>query len=134
MGIGNKGFTTFLSNNSLNLVAENEEEKKLLREIEKTIVNKVKRLKRDNHSVNIETNEIRDTNTLKKLTDEFIIYRGKVKTHSKVMMKFKQSVEFLNIYFGEKKMVKDITPKDNMDFQSFLLSIPHRYKNKKELV
>ena len=134
MGIGNKGYTTFLGKNSFNIIAENEEEEKLLKEIEKTIVNKVKRLKKDNHNVNIETDEKRDTNTLKKLTDEFITYRGKFKTHPKVMMKFKQSVELLIIYFGEKKLVKDITPKDNMDFQSFLLSIPHRYKNKKELV
>lgn len=133
MGLGNKGYTTFLGKNSLNLVAENEEEEKLLKEIEKTIVKKVKRLKSTQHNVDIQTDEIRDTNTLKKLTDEYITYRRKVKTSNKVMMKFKQSIEFLIIFFGEKKLVKDITPKDNMNFQLFLLSIPQRWKNKKEL-
>ncbi|PHO09101.1 hypothetical protein CPG37_10915 [Malaciobacter canalis] len=133
MGVGDKGYTSYIGKNSLNLVAENEEEEKLLKEIEKTIVNKVKRLKRDNYSVSIETDEIRDTNTLKKLTDEYISYRGKVKTSDKVMMKFKQSIEFLLIFYGEKRLVKDITSKDNMDFQLFLLSIPQRWKNKKEL-
>jgi len=133
MGIGDKGYTTFLGKNSLNLVAENEEEEKYLKEIEKTIVNKVKRLKKRQHKVDIQTNEIRDTNTLKKLTDEYIKFREKVKTSEKLMMKFKQSIEFLLIYFGEKKLVKDITQKDNSEFQLFLLSIPNRWKNKKEL-
>ncbi len=134
MGFVGKGYTTFIGKNSLNLVAENETEEKLLKEIEKTIVNKIKRLKTQQHSVNIETDEIRDTNSLKKLTDEYIKYREKVKTSVKVMYKFKQCIEFLNIYFGEKKLVKDITQKDNMDFQLFLLSIPSDWKKKKDLV
>jgi len=44
MGFGNKGYTTFIGKNSFNLVAENEEEEKLLKEIEKTVVSKIKRL------------------------------------------------------------------------------------------
>lgn len=132
MGIDDKGYITHLSNNSLNLVAENEEEEKLLKEIEKTVVSKIKRLKRT-HSVDIETDEQRDTNTLKKLTDMYLEFREKTNTSKKVMMKFKQSIEYLIIFFGENKKVKDITNKDANDFQLFLLSVPKHWKNKKDL-
>jgi integrase len=132
MGLKDKGYITHLGSNSLNLAAENEEEEKLLKEIEKTLVSKIKRLSK-NHSVAIETDESRDTNTLKKLTDEYIIFRGKIKTSQKVIMKFKQASEYLIIYFREKKLVKDITTKDNMDFQTFLLSVPKHWKNKADL-
>lgn len=54
MGISDKGFITVLGSNNLNLVAENETEEKLLKEIEKTVVNKIKRLGK-NHNVNIDT-------------------------------------------------------------------------------
>ncbi len=49
--------TVLCDDESLNLVAENETEEKLLKEIEKTIVNKIKRLKTQQHSVNIETDQ-----------------------------------------------------------------------------
>lgn len=110
MGFGHKGYTTFIGKNSFNLVAENEEEEKLLKEIEKTVVSKIKRLSK-NHRVSVETDEIRDTITLKKVTDEYITVRETFKISPKVMMKFKQSIEYLLIYFGEKKLVKEITPK-----------------------
>ena len=45
--------------------------------------------------------------------------------------RFEQAVEFLHIYFGEKKLIKDITQKDNIGFQDFLLSIPSNWKKKK---
>ena len=132
MGIDDKGYISHLSNNSLNLVAENEEEEKLLKEIEKTVVNKIKRLKRT-HSVDIENDEQRDTNTLIKLTNMYLDFREKTNTSNKVMMKFRQSIEYLIIFFGESKKVKDITNKDANDFQLFLLSVPKHWKNKKDL-
>jgi integrase len=128
-----KPYITHLSKNSLNLVAENEEEEKLLKEMEKALINKIKRLKSKKHNVNIESDEIRDTQTLKKVTDEYIKFKQKLKYSNKRMYKFTQSVEFLIIFFGEKKLVKDFTSKDNVDFQMFLLSIPSDWKRKKAL-
>ena len=132
MGISDKGFITVLGSNNLNLVAENETEEKLLKEIEKTVVNKIKRLGK-NHNVNIDKEEERDTNTLKKYTDLYLEFREKTNTSQKVMIKFKQSIEYLIIFFGEKKKIKDFTNRDANDFQLFLLSIPKHWKNKKDL-
>ena len=128
-----KQYQSIKTKNSITLIAENEQEEKLLAEIEKTAIAKIKRLKR-NHSVNIETNEIRDNNTLKKLTDEYLKYKEKLVKDKKHFNRFEQAVEFLHIYFGEKKLIKDITQKDNIGFQDFLLSIPSNWKKKKELV
>ena len=132
MGISDKGYQSNLGKNSLNIVAENEEEEKLLKEIEKAAIAKIKRLRRD-YNVNIESDEKRDTNTLKKLSDMYLEFREKTNTSEKMMIKFRQAVEYLIIFFGEKKKVKDINDKDANDFQLFLLSVPKHWKNKKDL-
>lgn len=132
MGVSDKGYTTFIGANSLNLVAENPTEEKLLKEIEKTVINKIKRLSKD-YDVAIEEDETRDVNTLKKYTDLYLEFRKKTNTSPKVMIKFRQAIEYLIIFFGEKKKIKDITNKDANDFQLFLLSIPKHWKNKKDL-
>lgn len=132
VGVSDKDYQSHLSKNSLNIVAESEEEEKLLKEIEKAAIAKIKRLRRD-HNVDIDSDEKRDTNTLKKLSDMYLEFREKTNTSDKMMTKFRQSVEYLIIFFGEKKKVKDINDKDANDFQLFLLSVPKHWKNKKDL-
>lgn len=130
--MNNKGYITQLTGSTLNLIAENEEEQKLLVEIEKTVISKINRLSKDN-CVNIENKEQRDTNTLKKLSKLFVEFREKTGTSNRVMMKYKQALEYLSIYFGDNKKVKDINERDSNDFQLFLLSLPKNWKGKKEL-
>ncbi len=88
-----KHYQSIKTKNSITLIAENEQEEKLLAEIEKTAIAKIKRLKR-NYSVSIETDEIRDNNTLKKLTDEYLKYKEKLIKNKKHFNRFEQAGEF----------------------------------------
>ena len=132
MGLGDKGFTMNVGSESLNLVAQNETEKKLLAEIEKTVTAKINRL-RKNHDVSIEDATTRDTMTLKTYTDKFLLFKEKTGTSKKVMMKYRQAVEYLLIFFGEKKNLKSISNHNANDFQLFLLDVPQRWKTKADL-
>ena len=132
MGLGDKGFISVLTKGSLSLVAENETEEKLLSEIEKTVTLKISRLSK-NHDVSIDSKETRDTRTLKKYTDKFLDFKEATGTSNKVMMKHHQAVEYLIIFFGDKKVIKNITSEDANDFQLFLLKVPSRWKSKKDL-
>ncbi|MEA3331578.1 MAG: site-specific integrase [Campylobacterota bacterium] len=132
MGLGDKGFTMTIGESSLNLVAENETEKKLLAEMEKTVTAKINRLSKD-HNVAIEDSTTRDTMNLKTYTDKFLLFKEKTGTSKKVMMKYRQAVEYLIIFFGAKKNLKNITNKEANDFQLFLLDVPQRWKTKADL-
>ena len=132
MGIGDKGFTMSIGSGSLNLVAENETEKKLLAEIEKTVTAKINRLSKD-HDVAIEDATTRNTMTLETQTTKFLLFKEKTKTSKKVMMKYRQAVEYLIIFFGAKKNLKSITNHEANDFQLFLLDVPQRWKTKADL-
>ena len=105
VGLGDKGFTMNIGGGSLNLVAENETEQKMLAEIEKTVTAKINRMSK-NHDVGIQSNETRDTLTLKKYTDRFLEFKEKTNTSNKVMMKYRQAIDYLIIYFSDKKKLK----------------------------
>ena len=88
MGIEDKGFTMNTGSGSLNLVAENETEKKLLAEIEKTVTAKINRLSK-NHNVAIEDATTKNTMTLETQTTKFLLFKEKTNTSKKVMMKYR---------------------------------------------
>ncbi|QOP46294.1 tyrosine-type recombinase/integrase [Sulfurimonas paralvinellae] len=115
------------------LTAENEDERKLIAEIEKTIIKKIKLLEKENN-VSIENKETRNSQTLKKSCEHFLKVKSAEKRgNTKIMYKYNLTVEYLYIYFKASKNVKDITNLDATNFRTFLLSIPSNWKRKKDI-
>ncbi len=48
-------------------------------------------------------------------------------------MKYKQAIEYLIMYFGPKKNIRDITAEDANDFRMLLFKVPKFWKNKPDL-
>ncbi len=48
-------------------------------------------------------------------------------------MKYKQAIEYLIMYFGSKKNIRDITAEDANDFRMLLFKVPKFWKNKPDL-
>ena len=118
---------------SLNIDFESEEERALIEEFYNTIVNKANRLKKS-HNITITEKSKRDTQTLKKSCDHFLKDKKKRnRDNDKIMYKYTQAVEYLYIYFSEKRAIKDITSKEATDFRGFLLEVPSRWKQKADL-
>ncbi|MBW6488436.1 tyrosine-type recombinase/integrase [Sulfurimonas sp.] len=120
-----------LGGNGLILTPENEEERLLLSEIEKTIIKKIKLISKDK-KVSVSQEETRDIQTLKKSCDKYIDFKSLL-VDNRVMMKYRQSIEYLFIFFGEKKLIKDITIQECNDFRTFLMKVPVRWKSKIDL-
>jgi len=127
-----KGFITAESKNTVTIVAENEEEEKLIKEITATITNKINRLSKT-HNVSSTTLTTRDKNTLKRCSEHFLNFRELAKTSNKTLIKYKQAINYLNMYFGENTLVKNIDKLEASNFRNFLLQLPRNYKSIKEL-
>lgn len=130
--IHNGSYQVFKTNGSITLLPENETEAKLLDEMENTINQKIKRLKKDFPEVISKDIETRSKITLKSSCEEYIDFKKDTGLSDKQVTKYKQALDFLIVYFGAKKAVKDITSKDANDFRSFLLKVPKNYSQKKE--
>lgn len=123
--INNRGIGT--------IIPESDEEREYLDEVLESVKRKVKRLsKEDSNILNENIKITRDTNTLKKSCEEFLYIKSKT-TSSKVMIKYKQSVKYLIIFFGEKKLLKDIDKRETNLFRNFLLDVPKFYQTKEDL-
>ncbi|MFA6195722.1 MAG: tyrosine-type recombinase/integrase [Sulfurimonas sp.] len=121
-------------NGSLIVSAENEEEKKLMAEFEKTVIAKANRLSKINDNVIVQSKETRDTLKLKQLCEELLEFKEKNnKNNQKLLIKYKQVIEYILIYFTDNQLVKQITRKDANDFRKFLLDVPKFWKNKADL-
>jgi len=108
----NPFFQIFNNRGIGSIIPENEEEKKYLDEVLESVKRKVKRLSKENSNIlNEDIKTTRDINTLKKSCEEFLYIKSKT-TSSKVMIKYKQSVKYLIIFFGEKKLLKDIDKRE----------------------
>lgn len=117
--------------NNITLIAENDEERKLLDEMEKTIKTKINRLSKD-YKVNKHDNETRDTFTLKKCSDEFLDSKQDI-TSKDTMSRVNLAITYLLMFFGEKQIVKNINSRDANNFRNFLIKLPQQSTRKKEL-
>ena len=98
----------------------------LLHEVE----NSVKR------ALNIDDTPIVDTplkekNRLKTYTAEFLRDKEQLGTSAKTVLKYKQVIDYLIIYFGADCDLNEINYKAVNDFKSFLFKLPIRWKSKK---
>jgi len=132
INIFDKNFQYIRTENSLTIEPENETEKKLLDEIEKNVKNKVKNLSKDYEDIKNIPQTQRDTLTIKKGCEEYLTFKTKT-TSEKNIIKLKQMTEYLKLYFGDKKLIKQITPIDSNNFRNFLLEVPKNYKGQNEL-
>ena len=77
--------------------------------------------------------EIIEKGILSDYTDEFISDKQRLGMSSKTLIKYKQSIEYLHIYFGANCKVSEIDYKAALGFSRFLFAVPLRWKNKREL-
>ncbi|PNV82955.1 MAG: hypothetical protein C0627_07850 [Sulfurimonas sp.] len=127
-----KTYTLINSKNGLFLSAENEDEEKFLKNIEKTITTQIARESKNNNKIIKVGDEKRDTIKLGSTLKEFLDFKEKTQ-NEKLLIKYNQVAEYLLIYFGEKQLLQNITRKEANDFRSFLLEVPKFWKNKPEL-
>ena len=66
--------------------------------------------------------------TLRDFTDEFLSDKA-LTTSKKTMMKYKQAVEYILIFFGDRFNVECIKYKEVFLFRRFLFAVPHRWKD-----
>ena len=66
--------------------------------------------------------------TLEKSCEHFLNFKSKV-VSQKVMMKYKQAIDYLYVYFTQKIDITSIDVKDANDFRLFLLEVPLRWKS-----
>ena len=118
-------------NGSLIVSPDNEEEKKLMSEFEKTIIAKANRLSKTNDNVIVQSKETRDTLKLNPLCLDFLEFKETTQG-KKICIKYNQVVDYINIYFTN-ILVKQITRKDANDFRKFLLEVPKHWKSKADL-
>ena len=128
----NSGYEIINTGKNIILQPENEIEEKLLKEIEKTVVSKINRLSKSYDNVNIETEETKNRLTLNYCCNHFLDFKSNT-IEKKQVYKYKQGVEYLYLFFGEKFNIKNIDIKQASEFQNFLLQIPKNYKHIKEL-
>ncbi|MCX6052794.1 MAG: hypothetical protein NTZ60_09825 [Campylobacterales bacterium] len=88
----NSTYSLINVNGTIVLNAENEEEKKLMAELEKTITAKISRLSKTNDNIISQSKEIRDTLKLKPLCDELLEFKEKSK-NKKLLIKYNQVVK-----------------------------------------
>ena len=105
----NSTYTMVNTGKGITLTAENEVEEKLLSDIENSVNDKINRLSKS-HNVKCINKTVRDRLTLKTCCTQYIEFKEQV-VSTKSMMKYKQAVEYLYVYFGDKKHIKSITTK-----------------------
>ncbi len=99
----------------------------LLRDIE----NSVKRALNIEHKV-IDT-PLKEKNRLSTFAVEFIADKKQLGTSEKTIVKYKQAIEYLIIYFGAAVDLSTINYKAVNAFKSFLFRLPARWKNKRDI-
>jgi len=114
------------------VLPENEAERKLLDEMEETVKNKANRLSKKYSDVVSSHYQMRQLISLKEACEDFLNLRAEI-TAEKTMKKYRQCVEYLYVYYGEKTKLNSLSIKDASKFRTFLLGVPKNYKGKKEL-
>jgi integrase len=121
-------FQVSKSEGGISIIAENETERKLLDEMQNTVLSKISRLKKEHNEIIEEDLQSRKRITIKKVCEDFIELKKDINLAEKQIIKYYQALDYLIVYFGEKKAVKDITALDANEFRNFLLRVPKNYK------
>ena len=128
----NNMFIVQRAGDNINIIPENEAEKKLLDTVEASANNIVKRL--SNKYDNVITNDYdkRVQLTLKQCGEEFL--KSKSKTSSvKTMSKYTQCMDYLYVYFGENTKLSKLSVQNASRFRTFLIDVPKNYKKQDDL-
>lgn len=132
--------TVFTMNNEdieklLTLRPNNDIEEKLMPELRKVIRRAIKRLKKE-YGYDIGINDVDDeVSETECLSDYTTIFLSDIEnsTSKKTMIKFRQAIDYLHIYFLPKYNIRKMKKKDAVDFRRFLRKVPKNWKQKKEL-
>ena len=130
--------TVFTMNNEdieklLTLRPNNDIEEKLMPELRKVIRRAIKRLKKE-YGYDISINDVDDeVSKIEYLSDYTSIFLSDIEssTSKKTMIKFRQAIDYLHIYFGENYNIRKMKKKDTVDFRRFLRKVPKNWKQKK---
>jgi len=95
------------------------------------VENSVKRALNIEHKV-IDT-PLKEKNRLSTFADEFLRDKEQLGTSEKTIVKYKQAIEYLEIYFGSAIDLGEINYKAVNGFKAFLFKLPQRWKNKRDI-
>ncbi|MGB5964489.1 MAG: hypothetical protein WBG65_03035 [Sulfurimonadaceae bacterium] len=123
-------YFTFFDTDKLELIKDFEI-KILVEELSNTIKRAL--LLQGNTVQEVERIEKIENGTLSEYTSEFITDKEQVGISKKTLLKYKQCISYLHIYFGEKCKVREIGYKEISSFRRFLFAVPKHYKYKEEL-
>ena len=126
----------FRTKNGFNITIDDEKDEKLVDNIENQTVRSIKKYKIDNVVTNIDLKTKRKSRrTIKKYVDLFIKdFRSRNK-NQKTVENYIPKYNLLLEYFNYKKIysLKDITKKDCLDLQTYLINYPKNITKYKEL-
>jgi len=128
----NKTYSVVNTGNGIIVTPENEEERKRLDDIERTVTNKINRLSKSYSDINHIKYEKQEGLKIKECCDEVLEYKTRV-TSPKTMLKYKQALEYILIFFGANKNIRTLTNKDASEFRNFILAVPKNWKGKADL-
>ena len=114
------------------VLPETEEEEKIIQQIEDSARKKGDQLSKLHKNVISEDYEKRKVLTIEDCSIDFLEFKEQT-TSSKTMLKYKQAVEYIYLYFGEKTKINSIGYEEASKFRNFLLKVPKNWKSKKEL-
>jgi integrase len=115
---------------NLELIAENEDEEKYLAELQKIIINAIKRdAKSKDIIIGILQGDELKRLTLGAYTEKFMEYKKRTDVTGGTVSKYSKTIEFLIMFFGAKKNLRHINASDVYDFRDFLFQIPVNYQN-----
>jgi integrase len=132
----NQALTIFKSDNSLNLIAEDEEEKVIIESITKKTINSVKRRKVKRITSNIDLKTSRSSkNNIRKHIELYIRFLKSTKKSEKTIHGYIKKYEILIDYFNYIKVFNliDITKQDCKELQEYLLQFPSNINKFQEL-
>ena len=119
---------------NLELIAENEDEEKYLAELQKIIINAIKRdAKSKDLIIGILQGDELKRLTLGAYTEKFLEVKKRSDVSGRTVSKYSKTIEFLIMFFGAKKNLRHINASDVFDFRDFLFQVPVNYKNDKFL-
>ncbi|MGJ0363630.1 tyrosine-type recombinase/integrase [Aliarcobacter cryaerophilus] len=132
----NTSLTIFKTDNSININAEDEEEKLLIENITKKTINTIKKskIKKINSNVEIKTTRKSRTN-IKKHIELYINYLTLKNKNKKTVDSYIKKFEVLEDYFNYKKILslQDINKKHCKDLELYLLNFPSNLNKYEEL-
>jgi len=122
-------YTMKKNGNNLELIAENDDEEKYLKELQKIIINAIKRdAKAKDLMIGIIQEDELERLTLGAYTEKFLEYKKRTDVTDGTQSKYTNTVRLLIEYFGAKKNLRHINASDVYDFRNCLFQMPKDYQ------